>query len=122
MPVHGSRHRRRRAGAPSNEADPVRGGSEPSSEADPVRGGAGPRARRSQLEVSVPPRTGRSLPDGGAHPRARRSLLEGIFERAALVGRWGPPRRGSCPAWLGEVCLASLCVLIGGFPVVKGDP
>jgi hypothetical protein len=53
------------------------------------RGGAGPRARRSLLEVSVPPQTGRSPPEGGAHTRARRSLLEGIFEWAALVGRWG---------------------------------
>jgi hypothetical protein len=52
-------------------------------------GGADPRARRSLLEVSVPPRTGRSPPEGGAHPRARRSLLEGVFEWAALVGRWG---------------------------------
>jgi hypothetical protein len=25
--------------------------------------------------------------EGGVHPRARRSLLEGIFERAALMGR-----------------------------------
>jgi hypothetical protein len=86
------------------------------------RGGAGPRARRSLLEVSVPPRTGQSLPEGGAHPRARRSLLEGIFEWAALVGRWGPPRCGPCPAWLGEVCLALLRVLSGDFPVIKGGP
>jgi hypothetical protein len=35
-----------------------------------------------------------------------------------LVGRWGPPRRGPCPAWLGEVCLALLHVLSGDFPVV----
>jgi hypothetical protein len=55
----------------------------------PFKGGADPRARRSLLEVSAPPRTGRSPPEGGAHPRARRSLLEGIFEWAALVGRWG---------------------------------
>jgi hypothetical protein len=55
----------------------------------PFEGGVDPRARRSLLEVSAPPRTGRSPPEGGAHPRARRSLLEGIFEWAALVGRWG---------------------------------
>jgi hypothetical protein len=55
----------------------------------PFEGGADPRARRSLVEVSVPPQTGRSPPEGGAHTRARRSLLEGIFEWAALVGRWG---------------------------------
>jgi hypothetical protein len=57
-----------------------------------LEGGADPRARWSPLEGSVLPRAGRSPPEGGVCPRARRSLLEGVFERAALAGRWG--RRG----------------------------
>jgi hypothetical protein len=41
-----------------------------------------------------------------------------------LGGPLGPPRRGQCPAWLGEACLALalLRVLSGDFPVVKGGP
>jgi hypothetical protein len=74
MPAYGSRHARVER---------------PRARRTPFEGGADPRARRSLLEVSAPPRAGRSLPEGGAHPQERRSLLEGIFEWAALVGRWG---------------------------------
>jgi hypothetical protein len=66
----------------------------------PVEGGADPRARRSLLEGE------RVLERGGpcsreAHPLKRDGagpreacILEGIFERAALVGHWGPRGMG----------------------------
>jgi hypothetical protein len=103
MPVHG--RRRTRAGRPRARRTPF-------------EGGAGPRARQEPARGKCSPSSGTEPTRGGAYPRARRSLLEGFFEKAALVGRWGPPRRGSCPAWLGEVCLASLHVLSGDSPVV----
>jgi hypothetical protein len=69
----------------------------------------------------VEPARGKRTSSNGTEPaRGRRaSSSEAKLARGDLrVGRLGGP----CPAWLGEVCLASLRVLIGGFPVVKGDP
>jgi hypothetical protein len=93
MPVHGSR--RTRAGAPSNEADPVRGGSEPSSEADPVRGGSGPS---SEAE----PARGKCAPSNGTEPTrgGRASSSEAKPARGDLrEGRLGGPL-GASAAWV----------------------
>jgi hypothetical protein len=94
---------------PSSEADPVQGRSGPSSEAEPARG------KRTPLNGAEPAR-GRRAPSSEAEP-ARGDLRVG-----RLGGPLGPPRRGLCPAWLSEACLALLRVLSGDSPVVKGDP
>jgi hypothetical protein len=98
-------------GAPSSEAVPVRGRSGPSSEEEPARG------KRTPSNGTEPTR-GRRASSSEAKP-ARGDLRVG-----RLGGPLGPPRRGPCPAWLGEACLALalLRVLSGDFPVVKGDP
>jgi hypothetical protein len=85
----------------------------------PFEGGADPRARRSLLEVSAPPRAGRSPPERRASSSEAKPA-RGDLRVGHLGGPLGPPRRGPCPAWLGEACLALalLRVLSGDFPVV----
>jgi hypothetical protein len=98
---------------------------------------------RSALERGEPhSRAERTLERGGARSREAHPLERGgvrprearILERGEACSRGpssgppggplGPPWRGPCPAWLSKACLAlaSLRVLSGDFPVVKGDP
>jgi hypothetical protein len=101
------REQARACGAPSSEADPVRGQSGPSSEAEPARG------RRTPSNGAEPARgEARILERGEACSRRPSSGPPG--------GPLGPSWRGLCPAWLRKACLALalLRVLSGDFPVV----
>jgi hypothetical protein len=109
MPVYGSRRAR---------------AERPRARRTPFQGGADPRARRSLLEVSVPPSNGTESARGRRASSSEAKPARGDLQVGRLGGPLGPPRRGPCPAWLGEACLALalLRVLSGDFPVVKGDP
>jgi hypothetical protein len=96
---------------PSSEADPVQGRSGPSNEAELARG------KRTPSNGAEPSR-GRRASSSEAKP-ARGDLRVG-----RLGGPLGPSRRGLCPAWLSEACLALALFRVLGrdSPVVKGDP